>query len=203
MYYVIKKSLKIASRNVLEIRFVASMAARVEVERSGTVHYLEQDLGTVLILSCVRNKSARRRSWKERKKKKKKWKEVHAMSCWVGKDARESFLGKSSHVPALSDAANLLERSSLEKSYFLRHAAFPSLLLRSFQRSLLLLPIREIWLFDHSHISSRYDFDETIHRYFVNFTFHLFSWFISRIMKLHKVYSEVYIGVKDEFSKMD
>lgn len=70
MYYVIKKSLKIASRNVLEIRFVASMAARVEVERSGTVHYLEQDLGTVLILSCVRNKSARRRSWKERKKKK-------------------------------------------------------------------------------------------------------------------------------------
>lgn len=203
MYYVIKKSLKIASRNVLEIRFVASMAARVEVERSGTVHYLEQDLGTVLILSCVRNKSARRRSWKERKKKKKKWKEVHAMSCWVGKDARESFLGKSSHVPALSDAANLLERSSLEKSYFLRHAAFPSLLLRSFQRSLLLLPIREIWLFDHSHISSRYDFDETIHRYFVNFTFHLFSWFISPIMKLHKVYSEVYIGVKDEFSKMD
>lgn len=138
-----------------------------------------------------------------KKKKKKKWKEVHAMSCWVGKDARESFLGKSSHVPALSDAANLLERSSLEKSYFLRHAAFPSLLLRSFQRSLLLLPIREIWLFDHSHISSRYDFDETIHRYFVNFTFHLFSWFISRIMKLHKVYSEVYIGVKDEFSKMD
>lgn len=203
MYYVIKKSLKIASRNVLEIRFVASMAARVEVERSGTVHYLEQDLGTVLILSCVRNKSARRRSWKERKKKKKKWKEVHAMSCWVGKDARESFLGKSSHVPALSDAANLLERSSLEKSYFLRHAAFPSLLLRSFQRSLLLLPIREIWLFDHSHISSRYDFDETIHRYFVNFTFHLFSWFISRIMKLHKVCSKVYIGVKDEFSKMD
>lgn len=124
MYYVIKKSLKIASRNVLEIRFVASMATRVEVERSGTVHYLEQDLGTVLILSCVRNKSARRRSWKEREREK-EWKEVHAMSCWVGKDARESFLGKSSHVPALSDAANLLERSSLEKSYFLRHAAFP------------------------------------------------------------------------------
>lgn len=68
MYYVIKKSLKIASRNVLEIRFVASMATRVEVERSGTVHYLEQDLGTVLILSCVRNKSARRRSWKERER---------------------------------------------------------------------------------------------------------------------------------------
>ena len=46
------------------------------------------------------------------------------MSCWVGKDARESFPGKSGHVPALSDAANLLERSSLEKFYFLRHAVF-------------------------------------------------------------------------------
>lgn len=82
MYYVIKKSLKIASRNVLEIRFVASMAARVEVERSGTVHYLEQDLGTVLILSCVRNKSARRRSWKERKKKKRSGKRY--TRCRVG-----------------------------------------------------------------------------------------------------------------------
>lgn len=69
------------------------------------------------------------------------------MSCWVGKDARESFLGKSSHVPALSDAANLLERSSLEKSYFLRHAAFPPSLL---QHSLL---TRQIFLIIPSFLS--------------------------------------------------
>lgn len=95
------------------------LATRVEVGRSGTVRYLEQDLGAVLISS-----RAKRECQEKEGPEGEKWKEVHAMSCWVGKDARESFPGKSGHVPALSDAANLLERSSLEKSYFLRHAAF-------------------------------------------------------------------------------
>ena len=112
------------------------MAARVEVERSGTVRLFRAGPWYRSYLELCAKQECEEAELegekKKKKKKKKKWKEVHAMSCRVGKDARESFLGKSSHVPALSDAANLLERSSLEKSYFLRHAAFPSLLLFPF-----------------------------------------------------------------------
>ena len=134
------------------------MAARVEVERSGTVRLFRAGPWYRSYLElCAKQEceEAELEGEKKKKKKKKKWKEVHAMSCRVGKDARESFLGKSSHVPALSDAANLLERSSLEKSYFLRHAAFPSLLLfpfslaKSLNYSLL--------------ISFQYDFDKIIY----------------------------------------
>ena len=133
------------------------MAARVEVERSGTVRLFRAGpwYRSYLELCAKQECEEAELEGEKKKKKKKKWKEVHAMSCRVGKDARESFLGKSSHVPALSDAANLLERSSLEKSYFLRHAAFPSLLLfpfslaKSLNYSLL--------------ISFQYDFDKIIY----------------------------------------
>lgn len=80
---------------------------RVEVVRSGTVRYLEQDL--------------ERRSYLERRKRREKNRKRYTRDVvLVAKDTRESFSGTSGHVPALSDAGYLRGRSSLEKSYFPR-----------------------------------------------------------------------------------
>lgn len=59
----------------------------------------------------------------------------------VGKDARESFSGKSGHVQALSDVVNLLERSSLEESQFLGHHCFFPYLFLSFSLSPFFAPL--------------------------------------------------------------
>lgn len=120
-YVLLQNFLKIAPRNVLKIRFIASTSPGDEGRGRKVRYRLLFRAGPwcrSYLEPCETRVPGEGRAGGE--KMERGTRDV----VLGGKDARESFPGKSGHVPALSDAANLLERSSLEKSHFLRHVAF-------------------------------------------------------------------------------
>lgn len=119
-------------RRVLKIRFVASTSPDDE-GRGRKVRYRSLFRAGPWWRSYLEPCETRVRGGGENEKKREKKMERGARDVvLVGKDARESFSGKSGHVQALSDVVNLLERSSLEESQFLGHHCFFPYLFLSF-----------------------------------------------------------------------